>query len=123
MIAIRPIAETDDTVTLARADYGALLEALEDALDIAASRAVEAAVAAGEDEYLPVEMVQRLLAGEHPVRVWREHRGMTGAALAAAAGIGASYLCEIESGKKPGSFDAMAKIAKALGISLDDLAA
>lgn len=122
MNAIHPIATTDDTVTLSRAGFEALLEALEDAEGIAALRAAEARVTAGEGEYLPVEMVERLLSGENPVKVWRKHRGITAKTMAAAAGISAAYLSEIESGKKPGSFDAMAKLAKALGISLDDLA-
>jgi hypothetical protein len=122
MNEITPIAITDDTVTLSRADYDRLMEELADAQDLAASRAVEAAVEAGEDELLPAPMVERLLAGEHPVRVWREHRGITGSRLAAAAGITQSYLSEIETRRKPGSFDAMVKLARALDVSLDELA-
>lgn len=122
MNAIRPITETADTVTLSRTDYEALLEALEDGIDIAAARAIEAAAAAGETEYLPVQMVERLASGEHPVRVWREHRGMTGMALAESAGVPQSYISEIETGRKPGSFDAMTRIARALSVNLDDLA-
>ncbi len=38
----RPIAQTGDTVTLSRADYERLLEALEDAEDIAALEAAAA---------------------------------------------------------------------------------
>jgi transcriptional regulator with XRE-family HTH domain len=44
-------------------------------------------------------------------------------ALAAAAGVSPGCLTEIETGRKPGSFDALAKIIKALAISLDDIAA
>jgi transcriptional regulator with XRE-family HTH domain len=62
-----------------------------------------------------------VLGGESPVRIWREHRQITAKALAAEAGMPASYLSDIENGKKPGSFDAMARIAKALKVSLDDL--
>ena len=58
-----------------------------------------------------------------PVRVWRQHRGLTREGLAAAAGIAPSYLTEIETGKKPGSFRALARLAAALRISLDDIAA
>ena len=97
------------------------MTALEHAEDIVLLRAAEARVAAGQGEYLPVEMVERLLAGDSAVRVWREHRGLTAKALATAADVGAS-LCEIEAGKRPGSLDAMARIARALGVSLDDLA-
>jgi len=122
MNAIIPIAVTEETVILSRADYDALLEELEDARDIAAAREVEAAVAAGTTEFIPIEMSDRLYAGEHPLRVWREHRGrLTGSALAKLAGVPQSYVSEIENGKKPGSLDTMAKLARALKISLDDL--
>jgi hypothetical protein len=121
MIEYRPIAETADTVTLSRADYEAMVEALEDAADFAAIRDVSASVAASVDEYVPGAAIERLAAGEHPVRVWREHRGMTGRALAEAAHIPASYLCDIEAGHKPGSFQAMAAIAAALRLDMEDL--
>ena len=121
MNAIRPLSQTDDTVTLSRADYEALLEALEDAEDIATIRAVDEAVKKGEDEYLPAELVVRLIEGVHPVRIWREHRALTAKAMAGKAGVSAAYLSEIESGKKPGSLDAMAKIARALGVQVDEL--
>ena len=121
MNAITPIAMTDDTVTLSRVDYEALMEEIEDARDLATAREVEAAVAAGTTELIPAEMAERLFAGESPLRVWREHRGLTGSALAKLAGIPQSYVSEIENGKKPGSLDAMTKLARALKVSLDDL--
>ena len=122
MNAITPIAETEDTVTVRRADWQALLDALEDAEDLAISRAAMADVAAGRDEVLPAAMVSRMLAGDSRVRLWREHRGLTAKALAAAAGLPAGYLSEIERGKKPGSVDAFGRLARALGVTLDDLA-
>jgi len=117
-----------DIVTLPRAEYEVLLARLEDAEDAAALDAAERREALlGKDtaraDYLSAELVERLLAGEHPVRIWRAHRRLTREALAAAAGVSPSYLTEIETGRKPGSFDALAKIAKALSISLDDIAA
>ena len=120
--------DMSETVTLSRAEYAALIERLEDAEDLATVAAAEAREAAlGKEEaradYLPIELVRRLSAGEHPVRVWRAHRGLGRDALAAAAGIAPSYLTEIETRRKPGSFAALAKIAAALRISLDDLAA
>jgi Helix-turn-helix domain len=121
MTGYRPIAETADTVTLSRADYDAMLDALEDAADLAAIRDVSACVAAGQDEYVPTAVIERLAAGEHPVRVWRMHRGITGRALAEAAHVPASYVCAIDAGRKPGSFQAMAAIAAALGVEMEDL--
>jgi DNA-binding XRE family transcriptional regulator len=117
-----------DTVTLSRAEYEALLDRLEEAEDKAALDALEGRIAKlgfaeATEDYLPIELTKRLSAGEHPIRVWRAHRGLTREALAAAAGVSPSYLTEIETGRKPGSFEAIAKIAAALRLSLDDIAA
>jgi DNA-binding XRE family transcriptional regulator len=124
--AIHPIAQTEDTVTLNRADYERLLELLEDAEDIAVLEAAAAREQAlGEEaahaDYLPAALVSRLLAGEHPVRLWREHRGLSQEQLAGKAHIARSYLAEIEGRKKPGSLDAYRKLANALGLTVDDL--
>lgn len=118
----------DDTVTLSRAEYETLVERLEDAEDLATVAVAEAReTALGKEkawaDYLPVELVKALLDGEHPVRVWRRHRGLSAEALAAAAGLSPSYLSEIETRRKPGSLDAMIKLADALGVSVDDIAA
>ena len=98
-------AAINDTVTLSRADYEALLDRLEDLEDMATLDRLEARLAADPQgalaDYLPIELVKRLSAGEHPVRVWRAHRGMTREALAAAAGVAPSYLSEIETAASP----------------------
>jgi ribosome-binding protein aMBF1 (putative translation factor) len=117
-----------DTVILSRADYEALLDRISDAednarLDHVEAREREIGKDAARSDYLPADAVERLCAGEHPVRIWRKHRGLTREGLAAMAGVAPSYLTEIETGKKPGSFDALAKLAGALKISLDDIAA
>ena len=122
------MSDETDTVTLTRAEYEALIERIEDAEDNAFLDSVEARERAiGKEkaraDYLPAELVRRLIEGEHPVRVWRAHRGLGRDTLAAAAGIAPSYLSEIETRRKPGSFGALAKLAAALHISLDDLAA
>jgi len=118
---IRPLAESSDTVLLRRADYEALLREAEDAADATQMREVEARIEAGEDEYVPIEITRRLMSGEVPVRVWREYRGLSARTLADRAGVSAAYLSQIETGKKPGSFDAMARLARALGVSMEDL--
>lgn len=121
------MSDASETVTLTRAEYETLLDRLEDAEDMARLDRLEARLAADPEEaladYPPVELVKRLSAGEHPIRVWRAHRGMTREALAAAAGVAPSYLSEIETRRKPGSFAAIAKLAAALRVSLDDIAA
>jgi len=115
-----------DTVTLTRAEYEAILDRVEDAEDAAAVAEHRALVAAhGEEaiyaDSLPMPLVSRMLQGEHPLRVWREHRGLTGKQLAAASGVPQGYISEIESRKKPGSLNAMVKLAQALALKIDDL--
>jgi len=128
MAHVGPIAETADTVTLRRADYEALLEAAEDVADRAALAAFDRRIAAEglaavRADSLTLEEVSRLAEGESPLRVWREHRGLTARALAATAEVNAAYLSEIESGKKPGSAAALVRLAKALKVEVEDLLA
>lgn len=126
MSRIKPLKVTSRTVTLSRADFDTLVEAAEDRDDRAAFARFDADVArrgleAVLDEALPMDAVERIADGESPLRVWREHRGLTASALAAASGVSISYISEIETGKKPGSAATLAKLAKALRISVDAL--
>ncbi len=73
------------------------------------------------DESFPIEVADRLLAGENSVKVYRDHRGMTQRQLAAAAAINAVYLSQIETGKRTGSAKTLAAIAGALNVNVDDL--
>jgi DNA-binding XRE family transcriptional regulator len=108
-------------VVMPEAEYEALVEAAEDAADIAAFEDFKKRLAAGEEELIPSEMVMRMVAGESPVRVWREHRGLTMAALAERAGIAQPYLSQIETGKRDGTAQTMKKLALALDVTVDDL--
>jgi hypothetical protein len=126
MNVIHPITQTDDTVTLRRADFEIMLETIDDAEDIRALRAAEArekeiGKEAARADHLPIELVMRLMAGEHPVRIWREQRSLSLQTLADKAGVGRSYLVEIEGRKKPGSVVAYRRLATALGVTIDDL--
>ena len=124
--AIKLLDETADTVTIWRSDLNALIEAAEDADDLTAVRSqraheVEVGYEAAKADYLTVEEAERLLDGESAVRVWREKRGMTQRALAAAVDVPPGYLSEIESGKKVGSLTVWRGIARALHVPLEDL--
>jgi DNA-binding XRE family transcriptional regulator len=124
MIVVEPIALTDDTAVLRRRDYDALIQAYEDAADALALAEVRAREAAGDAEYVPIELAERtFVGGEHPVRVWREHRGLTLGALAKASGIAQSCVSEIEHVKKRGSVRALAALAKVLRVDIEDLLA
>ena len=108
-------------IVLSEADYDRLVAAAEDAEDMAMVAEFRRKLAIGEEEFLPTAFVDRMLAGENLVRLWREHRTMTSSALAKRAGVAQSYLSEIETGKKDGGIRTMKKLADALGVTLDDL--
>ena len=75
-----------------------------------------------DEETMPHALVKRLISGDHPVKVFREHRGLTQAQLAERTGLSAMYLSQIETGRRGGSTKTLAKIARALHVDLDDLA-
>ncbi len=113
-------------MTISRADPDALLRAEEDAEDLASVEMHRAHIEAvgwpaAKHRYLTGAETLRLLEGEHPVRVWREKRGLTQRALADKAGVAAGYLNEIEARKKPGSMQAFVSLARALEATVDDL--
>jgi DNA-binding Xre family transcriptional regulator len=108
-------------VVIPEAEYQALIEAAVDVADRQAVRGFRAALSNGEEELIPAEVVNRILDGENPVRVWRKHRGMTLAELAKKVGIGSAYLSQVETRKRDGTAVTLQRIAKELGISLNDL--
>ena len=97
--------------------YERLLELAEDRED---NQAFIAALSTNE-ESIPQAMVERLVNGDNPLEVWREYRGITQTELATQAGIGKSYLSQIEAGKKTGSARVLQALVTALNVDVDDL--
>jgi DNA-binding XRE family transcriptional regulator len=112
-------ARRSDVVEVPRADYEAMIRRIEDLEDV---RALDEARTDPAREELPARLVRRLLSGkESRVALWRAHRGLSQRALAEKAGVQPGYLSEIESGKKPGSVKALAALARALDVEVEDL--
>jgi DNA-binding XRE family transcriptional regulator len=96
----------------------------EDAEMLADIQAFDAAESRNEEAFpaeLGIKLTDAHRAGKSLVPVWREYRGMTQTTLADASGVNRVYLSEIEIGNKPGSVEALKRIAEALRIGLDDL--
>jgi len=110
-----------EMITIPLDEYKALMGAAEDLADLRAFDRAKAALASGDDELIPAEYVRRMIAGERPLRVWRDYRGMTQIALAEASGVNRVQIANIEAGAKSGSIDTLKKLADALGITVDDL--
>ena len=111
----------NDMVTIPREEYDRLRAAAEDLADLQSYDRAKAALAAGDDELIPADFANRLLNGESPLRVYRDLRGLTQAALAEKAGVNRVTVAEIETGRKQGSIATLRALAGALGVALDDL--
>jgi DNA-binding XRE family transcriptional regulator len=94
---------------------------LEQAEDADAVRAYDRAKAQRDQETVPIAVADALLAGEPTIRVWREYRRMTQDQLAHVAGVRRAYVAQLETARRRGSTQVLARIARALGVDIDDL--
>lgn len=111
----------DEMVVIERRRYDELVASEQMMDDVSTYDRVKARIESGQDELVPAAVAAALLDGENPVRAWRQHRGLAQSELAGLAGLAVSYLSNIETGARQGTVDKLARIAAALGITLDDL--
>ena len=102
--AVLPIAEYRELVQR--------LEDLEDAQDLRDYRC-------RPRESFPAEVVNRLLEGENPVRIWREFRGISQSQLAERTAVSVAHISQIESGKRECSVKLLRALAKVLEVDAD----
>lgn len=112
----------DDMVTIPRREYDRLRAAVEDLADLQSYDRAKAALLAGDDELIPGPFANRLLNGDSTLRVYRDLRGLTQAALSERAGVNRVMIAEIETGRKKGSIATLRALADVLGVKVDDLA-
>lgn len=106
---------SEQTIILTRNEYDALLERnneLEDRL---------AALEADDGMRVPHEVALAIINGKGPIVAFRNHQGITLQALSERTRLSVGYLSEIKRGLKSGSVSAMARIASALGTTIDVL--
>lgn len=106
-------------VVIAWSDWERLRDLLEDEEDL---RDAERIRSDPNTDWVPSEVVDAMLDDTHPVKAWRKHRGLTQAALAAAAGLPQPTIARIERGERIGTLDQMRRLAEALQVKLDTLA-
>lgn len=97
---------------------------IEDYLALAGgSPAEEARPAPAEPERPPppAEVAARLAAGENPILVWREHRGVTREVLAGWIGFDEDDVAAFESGELVPTLEICQLIAHVLDVALDDV--
>jgi DNA-binding XRE family transcriptional regulator len=98
-----------------------LVEQAEMLQDIQDYDSAKAALESGAEELVPGGVVYAILDGKNPIKVWREHRDLTQQQVAAVAELSVPYLSQLEAGKRKGSVKALSAVARALGVSLEDL--
>ena len=103
-------------------EYLKLIEQAELLEDIRDFDEISAAIEHGDEELIPAEVVNAILGGQNPIKIWREYRGLTQQQLANIVRISKPYLSQIETGKRTGTTDVLAAIAKALDVSLEQVA-
>ena len=102
-------------------EYEAMVAAAEDARDLAEAIHALQDLEGGE-EVFPGEFVEALLTTTSPVREWRHYRKLSQTELAAQSGLSQAAISSIESGKRDMTLQTAARIARALGCDIDDLA-
>jgi DNA-binding XRE family transcriptional regulator len=103
-------------------DLQKLMDDAEMLADVKAYDAVKARIERGEEELIQLEITERRIAGDSPVKIWREHRGLTQEGLAAASRVSRAMIAAIEAGHKNGGVATLKKLAAALRVDLDNLA-
>ena len=101
-------------------EYRQLLEAIEDREDVDVAIEAERRRLAGE-ECVPSAVVDALLAGANPLKIWRQHRDLTQAELGERAGVSGMMISAMEKGARTGSVKVWRALAEALRVSLDDI--
>jgi DNA-binding XRE family transcriptional regulator len=103
-------------------DFQKLVHDAEMLADVKAYDAAKARLEDGEDELIPLTITERRIAGENPIKIWREHRGLTQDGLAKASKVSRVMIAAIEAGHKTGGIGTLKKLAAALDVDLDHLA-
>jgi DNA-binding XRE family transcriptional regulator len=103
-------------------DLQKLMEDAEMLADVKAYDAAKAGLESGEDELVPLEIIERRMRGESALRIWREHRKLTQEQLAKSAKISRALVAAIETKRKAGSVKTWKKLGAALDVSWEQLA-
>ena len=109
----------EELVVLPKEDYEALLAAAadadEDAADVAMYDARKAALTDATD-YLPAQVSELVLKGSTRLKAIRTWRGLAQGEVAVRAGLAQGYLSDLENGRKAGSSETLASLARSLEV-------
>lgn len=102
------------TVTLSLEEYDDLIDARDHAVAMRDIASGNMPVLSGDD-------VDAYLDAPTPLAFWRKHRGLTQAALAQLVEVSQPFIAQLEAGQKDASVGIYGRMARALGVRIDDL--
>ncbi len=79
-------------------------------------------IARPSEETFPESLVDALVNGDHPIKVYRNYRQLTQQELADRIGKSKPYIAKLEAGERTGTVDVLVRIAEVLKVDLDQLA-
>ena len=108
----------EELVVIPRAEYEALLDRVGNEAEDADDVAVYDARKAGPDGggVLPAAVSAAILRGDSRLKAIRKWRDATQVGLELKTGIGQGYLSDLESGRRAGTAETIAKLAAALDV-------
>ena len=109
----------EELVVLPRAEYEALVERADHEAEDADDVAIYDARKAAGGGVLPPEVSAAILRGESRLKAIRNWRDETQLHLSFKTGIGQGYLSDLESGRRTGTPETIAKLAQALSVPVE----
>jgi DNA-binding XRE family transcriptional regulator len=113
-IQVLTLPSGEEGVAMSRAEYQDLVDVRDYALAMRD-------LAAGTMPTISDADMDAYLAAPTPLAFWREHRKLTQVELAAAAEMSQPFINQIEHGHRQASVATLARLARRLGVRIDDL--
>lgn len=99
--------------------FSQAMEELEDKRDIEEAKATLKKIAKDEEQFYPLEIVEKLCSGENAIKLFREYRNLSVNDLAQKINKSADYVRKLENGNRRGTVDVLKDIARALQIDCE----
>lgn len=102
-------------------EYEDMMDDLQDMQEIGKILEIHRQIKTGEMPTYPASVVNALINGVNPVKVYREHKGLTQQELADKIGKSVAMIRKIENGESEASVSTMKAIANVLDTDVDSL--
>ena len=112
-----------EMAVIPREEYDRLVASAAEGLENSGTRRLvrhaRHAIAEGYETLIPKKIADRIAKGENAIKVLREWRDKTQMYMTFKTDLSQGYLSDLETGRRQGSADALAKIARVLNVPID----